>query len=240
LKWWVVYEVQDGYIDSSRRYGILTAADVQVKVCSKAEFVSIPVLEPTVEELVKVVEIVLAKTAICPPSSGSIVIGHAFVPAVVSPDSQDQITTIFFQTVGEVSGTSLDVVGNVSAITAWGLGALIASQLHQTLFTSSTNGLRVAATLLHGKGCQHDGRDVVLVAILVESPNEVLAGLEGAFGILKGRRKLCGDNLIDGNVLRVPTTIVQITVQPTHRAVRAGVLGDGLGSANVTAVGFDG
>jgi hypothetical protein len=71
-------------------------------------------------------------------------------------------------------------------------------------------------------------RTVVLVAILVESPNEVLTGLEGAFGILKGGRKLCGDNLIDGNVLRVPTTIVKITVQPTHRAVRARVLGDGL------------
>jgi hypothetical protein len=37
-------------------------------------------------------------------------IGHAFVPAVVSADGQNQVTAIFFQAVGEVFGTSLDVV----------------------------------------------------------------------------------------------------------------------------------
>jgi len=226
-------------IELSRRYGTSAATGIQVEVLTEAVFVSVNVLEPTVEELMKVVEIVLAETARGPPSSGSIVKGHAPMPTVVSADGQNQIATIFFQTVGEVFGTSLDVVGNVSAIATWSLGTLFASQLHQTLFTGSTDGLRVASTFLHGKGGQHDGRNIILVAILVESPNEVLASLERAFGILDGRRQLCGDNLIDGNILGVPTTLIKITVQPTQGAVRTGVLGNGLGSTNVTTVGFD-
>ena len=77
-------------------------------------------------------------------------------------------------------------------------------------------------TYLHGERGEHDGRDAILVAVLLERPDEVLASLEGRVGLLDGFVEVDGDDVVDRDEGRVPATVVQTTVEPFDAAVRAG------------------
>ena len=81
-------------------------------------------------------------------------------------------------------------------------------------------------TYLHGERGEHDGRDAILVAILLERPDEVLARLEGGVGLLNGFVEVDGDDVVDRDEGRVPATVVQTTVEPFDAAVRAGGCSD--------------
>lgn len=103
-------------------------------------------------------------------------ISHTLEPAVVSPETNEQIATIIVQGGGKVCSTSANVellmsqevnwitseerivTNRIPAITAGCSATFILSDLHEALFASTTNGIGIAGTLLHGKGRQHDSR----------------------------------------------------------------------------------
>lgn len=77
-------------------------------------------------------------------------------------------------------------------------------------------------TYLHGERGEHDGRDAILVAVLLECPDEVLTSLEGGVGLLNGFVEVDGDDVVDRDEGRVPATVVQTAVEPFDTAIRAG------------------
>jgi len=85
--------------------------------------VSFTALRPSVEELVKVVKVVLAVAAARVGSSGSLVVSKTIAPAVVLSDGSEQATVLLLESISEVLGGSSDVVVDIKAVNT--VGALV-------------------------------------------------------------------------------------------------------------------
>ena len=97
-------------------------------------------------------------------------VGQTDIPAVVPADSQNDVSTALVEGLPEVTSAGTDieilVMANltgeskgergaatywVPAIAIWSTTAFFLGQLHESLFTTSANDVRLARTLLHGK-----------------------------------------------------------------------------------------
>jgi hypothetical protein len=95
------------------------------------------------------------------------------------------------------------------------------------LFSTSTDGLRIAATLLHGERSQDDRGNTMLVAVLLEDPNKPRAGLERAGRGLESRGQRLGYYILHANKRWFPSAgSFKSTVQPINVTVRARESGD--------------
>lgn len=65
----------------------------------------------------------------------------------------------------------------------------------------------------------------VLLAVLLKRPDVIFAGLEGTAILCDGPVQIGGDDIINSQVLGVPATIVDTTVQPCQRTIRSGIFG---------------
>lgn len=82
------------------------------------------------------------------------------------------------------------------------------------------------STYLHGESSQHDGRDTVLVAVLLEHRRERGARREGSVRRLDRRREILGDYVVNGDEGRIPAAVVDAAVQPVDVAVGSARRGD--------------
>jgi hypothetical protein len=90
------------------------------------------------------------------------------------------------------------------------------------LFSTPTDGLRIAATFLHGERSQDDGGNTILVAILLEDPNIPRTGLERAGGGLESRGQRLGHYILHANMRWLPSAgSFKSTVQPINVTIRA-------------------
>lgn len=125
--------------------GRCLVADIQVKVFAKKRVVliGIDVLAPAIQELVQIVEVVLLPAVTAMGSSSCIRISHSLEPAIIMTNGGEKVAIIFIEQLREEFGASTDIEINVLAITIGSTNAFVASELHQTLLTSSTNDARV-------------------------------------------------------------------------------------------------
>lgn len=117
-------------------------ADIQIEVLAKrgVVLISVDVLAPTIQELVKVVEVVLLPAVTTMGSSGCISISHSLEPAIVMTNAGEKIAIIFLEQLREKLGASTNIEINILAIAIGSTNAFVAGELHQTLLTSPTNG----------------------------------------------------------------------------------------------------
>jgi len=109
------------------------------------------------------------------------------VPAIVGSNAQQDIAAIAGESIREEFGSSGDVEFRILAVSAWSATTFFTGDLHQTLLSTSTNNIRIATTLLHSERNQDDGRNTILVAVLLKDPKKSRAGLERARGGLESR-----------------------------------------------------
>ena len=181
--------------------------------------VRVDVEDPAVQELHEVIEVVLLAAVAAVSSSSGSRIGQTLVPAVVLADAKQKVTTVIFQCLREELGASMDVVINIRAVTTGGVTALIARKLHQTNLTGTTDGGRIATTLLHGERGEHDGGDSILASILLELVNVRLACSESRARIPGNSRQLLGHDVVNRNIRRVPAGAIKATVQEVDASV---------------------
>lgn len=182
--------------------------------------ISVLVLEPTVDGLVEVVEVIL-RTASSVTHARSVTDVHALLPTVVRTKSLEKVTTVGSESIGEVFSTSHDVVTNILAVTTRSIATLVVSQLHETLFSTATNGVGIAATLLEGDRSQEDGRKTVLLAKLLEGPNERAASSEWT-ALRNGSVEVHRDQIGDKDEGGIPPSAVDTTVHPIKSSVGTG------------------
>jgi len=76
---------------------------------------------------------------------------------------------------------------------------------------------------LHGDGGEENGGELVLVGGLVEGIKVGTAGVVGVAGLREDVVEVPGDHLVDGEVGRTPSTVLDTTVEPIDRAIRTSV-----------------
>jgi len=182
--------------------------------------VGILIQEPTVGGLEEVIKVVL-RTAQTPAHASSVGDVHALLPAVVSTKSQEEVPTVGSEPIRKVLGTSPDVVTDILAVPTRSITTLVLSQLHETLFASTTDGARLAATFLKRDRSQEDRRKSEFVSELLESPNVRLAGGKGA-ALGNGIVKVHGNEIGDSDEGRVPPSAINTTVQPINGSIGTG------------------
>lgn len=89
------------------------------------------------------------------------------------------------------------------------------------MLSASTDGLGVAGTLLHGERGEDDGGDVVLLAVLLEHIDVRTARLERTVAAVERLPEILGDEIVDIDERRCPSTILNATVEPTNSTIRA-------------------
>jgi len=151
-----------------RLWSLSTA--VEVEVFAKAQFgiVCVDVLAPSVEKLMKIISIVLAATARRGSSGERSGLGQPAPPAVVITNADENISAIVLNSLCKEAGGSTNVEVRVLAVSTGSTTAFIAGDLHQALFATTTDGVGVAAALLHGERREHDRSDTELVAVLLK------------------------------------------------------------------------
>jgi len=143
---------------------------VHVVIHAKTFVVGILALHPAIDELVNVVEVVLASATLL-RYARSIGVSHAKPPAVITPNGSNYITAVLLQEIRKECSCGPDVVVDVLAIVIGGVFALFRGNLHETLLTSTTDGIWVAIALLHRERCEYDLRDSMFRSVLFESSN---------------------------------------------------------------------
>jgi len=159
---------------------LIASIEVEVSAESAILVIGIDVLQPAVKELMEVVEVILASAAARPSRGGCFSDCEPTGPTIVPPNGQKHITTITAQKICKELGASSDVEIGVSAIATRCPTTFISGDLHQTLFTSSTNCIWPARAFLQGERCQHYGRDTKLTAINLKEVKERSTWLERA------------------------------------------------------------
>jgi len=144
---------------------------IEVEVLAEIHGICVDVEEPTVDRLIEVVKVVL-RAAVCVLHTGSVFDGHTQHPTVVRTKSQEETTTVGSELIREILGTSHDVVTDILAVPTGSIPTLVTGQLHETLLAITTDGGRIAATLLESDRSQKDGGERKLVAILFKCPNK--------------------------------------------------------------------
>jgi hypothetical protein len=127
------------------------------------------------------------------------------VPAIIGSSAQQDIAAVARESIGKEFSRSGNIeflrgiVSNISrqfskkwayrilAVSAWSATTFFTGDLHQTLLSTPTNGLRIATTLLHSEGNQDDGRNVILAAVLLKDPKKLGASFERAGRGLESR-----------------------------------------------------
>jgi hypothetical protein len=108
------------------------------------------------------------------------------------------------------------------AVATWGATTLLLSDLHQSLLATSTDSVRAARRLLHGKRSQDNGRNAKLVAELLKCPEEGRAGVEGAAGVGQGIVEGHDVELVESQLRGSPSSAVDTTVQKVDVTVGTG------------------
>jgi len=155
---------------------------VEVEVLAKGHLgvICVDVLAPSVEKLMKVVSVILAATARRMSSGECSALGQSAPPTVVCTNAQEDISAIVLDSLGEEACRRTNVEIRFLAVSTRSTAAFLAGDLHQALLATTTDGVGVAAALLHGERREHDGSDTELVAILLEQADVLAAGLEWA------------------------------------------------------------
>lgn len=125
--------------------GRCLVAVIQIEVLAKRRVVliGVDILAPAIQELVQVVEVILLPAVTAMGSSSCIPISHSLKPAIVMTNGGKKVAIIFIEQLREKCGASTDIEIDVPAITIGSTNTFVTGELHQTLFTSSSNGVRV-------------------------------------------------------------------------------------------------
>jgi hypothetical protein len=162
--------------------GLFALFQVEVSAEPGVGFAGVNTLDPTVEPLVKIVQVVLAQTAFARQGSGGIVVGHILEPSVIFAKSEKKVTIAGGDRVSEELGSGPSIEIHFLACFGRSSFALFVGELEQTNLSTSTNDLGVAGGLLHGKGSQEDRRDLVHFGVLPDDGHDISAALgERAF-----------------------------------------------------------
>lgn len=100
------------------------------------------------------------------------------------------------------------------------------SDLHKSLLATSTDGVRAAGRLLHGKRSQDNGRNAKLVAELLECPDEGGASMERAAGVGQGVVEGHNVELVKSQTRGSPSSTVDSTIEEVDVAVGTRHCGD--------------
>ena len=113
----------------------------------------------------------------------------------------------------------------VLAIAAGSPTAFFLGNLHQALLSATANGVPVARALLHGNRRNHDGGDASLSAIPLEQIKVGLAVVEGTVGLGESLIERLVDDVLKGNLGRVPSSALDTTVKEVDVSIRSAELG---------------
>ena len=201
-------------------------ASVQIEEDAHALRAGVDALQPAVERLVKVVEVVLSEAATLAARAGSVCVFHANKPAVVLAHGLWEVATTAIKGGSEVACTDIDVgPGIPAAVRSIAAGTFVGSDLHEPLLAIAADYVGIAGGLLHGNSGEENGWDVVLAGGPVEGIKVRTAGVVGVAGLGEDVAEVLGDHLVDREVGRIPATAVDTTVEPTDRAIGAARLG---------------
>ncbi|CAG8779172.1 900_t:CDS:1, partial [Acaulospora colombiana] len=143
----------------------------------------IDTLDVAVEDVLDVVEVVVL-------SADGIVVGiehgHSLTPSVVVAHSLNDVSVCFVNHLLHVLGTDADVgLGVVAACIGITCGALFASDLHHTDFTSTASNVGSASAFLERDGGEQDGGDASFTGHGLEDMEVVLASTEDVTVLLE-------------------------------------------------------
>lgn len=109
----------------------------------------------------------------------------------------------------------------ILAISTGGTPTFIGCDLHHTLLTTSANGIRVAATFLHGERRHDDSRNAKLLTVLFKDMEIWVAGFERAVRALKRRAEGVSDEVLNADVWWLPSTRgLETAHQPVQTTIR--------------------
>lgn len=203
------------------------------KVEPRAHAITISTLAPSIEELMKVVQVVLSMTVALPSGSLGVIRRHADPPTVVTAGRDENVAVVVVDQVLEQSGSSVDVEVDVVAVAARSASTVHGSELHETGLTIASGSAWVASRLLHGKRGEQDRRDAVLVAVLLKGPKVWRTRAEDAIGV-----EILVDEVVESQVRRRPSAALETTVEPFLRAVR-GIISSAAPAAGGVGEGDD-
>jgi len=196
--------------------------------------VGILVQEPTVDSLEEVVKVVLCM-APAPAHARSVGDVHALLPPVIFAKSAEEVTAVGIETISEILGACPDIVPDIFAVSAGSSTTLVASQLHETLFASTTDSVGVAAAFLESDRSQEDSGKSELVTELLERPDIWPTSSKWA-ALSDGVVEVHGNEISYTDIGRIPSTAVDTTVHPINGSIRTGGLGDLFGSTAGSAL----
>lgn len=156
-------------------------------------------LNITVKSLLQVIEVglpargTLEQCTRCRPNF------HTIVPT----ESCEHITTVLIKKATEVAGTFTDVEARISASFGRTAFTLVLGNLHQTLFSCTADLVRLASALLHGDSSKENGRNIVLVAILVKVLDEGTAGGEWVVVLFENLAQILIDEVVNRNMSEI-------------------------------------
>lgn len=187
----------------------------------------------------KVVAVVLTSAAVGLGSGSGFAIGQALIPSVVLANADEQVSSVIVEGIRKELCTGADIEVRIAAVSSRCATALLLRDLHQALFTSTTNSVGIARALLHSKRSKHNGREAELCAILFKHVNELGAGLEWALAGSKSGGERYGDDISDPDEGGIPTTLGKSTVEPVDATVGTRCTSGLSRSSDVAAVGWD-
>lgn len=190
---------------------------VQIKVLSKTVVlvVGVHVLKPPIQELVKVVKIVLAPAAGTVCSSSRIGIGHSLEPAIVVPTGKKKIAVISSELLRKVLAARQNVELGIITIPVRRIMALVCSQLHKPYLTRPTSSRWVTRRLLQSKRRYEYRWNAKRLSTFLKDREKRLAGFERAIGFLYSLAQVCHARsyLVHGHVRGRPSTAFDTTVE---------------------------
>jgi hypothetical protein len=222
-----------------RLISLIANIEVEVSAESVVLVIGIDVLQPAVKELMEVVEVILASAAARPSRGGCSFNREAAGPTIVPANAQEHITAIISQKICKEPGASSDVEIGVSAVTTRCSTTFILSDLHQSLFTSSTDSVWLARAFLQRKGCQHDRRDTELTTVGLKEVKERSTCLERAVPGVDCRPQGLDFEIRNLNIRRLPSSTLNTTIQPIKATIGSRCGGSFSSSSGVATVGLN-
>lgn len=198
-------------------------ADTEVEVSSNV--VSVASLHPSIEELVRVVQVVLATAAARVTSSGGPVDGKSLRPTVVLSDGLKNRATKLVDSVREILHGGVHVVRDVLAVATRSTSTFVLGDLEHALLSSAAGDRGVARRLLHGDRGNEDGRDAVLLGDLVELVDVGSTGLEGGIALSDDLSEIGVLKLAEGDERRGPSSALETAGEPRLLSVGSAVVG---------------
>lgn len=190
---------------------------VQIEVLSKTVVlvVRVHVLKPSIQELVKVVKIILAPAAGTVSSCSRIRIGHSLEPTIVVPAGKKKITVISSELLRKVLAACQNIKLGIITIPIRRVMALVLSQLHKPHLARPTSGSRITRRLLQRKRRYEYRRNAIRLNAFLKDREKRLAGLERATGVLDSLAQVCHARsyLVHGHVRGRPATALDTTVE---------------------------